>query len=133
MEDDLQRTVGRNLRAYRIKRGLSQEAFAATLAVDRTDMGGLERGELNLTLKSVERIAAEVEDRATRPAALANPTACEPRDKAADTAATGNGRQGRSGIDHHPLRCSATGGPGARSVPEEMGLASVPSAFIKYT
>jgi transcriptional regulator with XRE-family HTH domain len=57
VEGDLQRTLGRNLRAYRSQRGLSQEAFAATLGVHRTYMGGLERGERNLTLKSVERIA----------------------------------------------------------------------------
>jgi transcriptional regulator with XRE-family HTH domain len=57
MEGDLQRTVGRNLRAYRQERGLSQEAFADVVAVHRTYMGGLERGERNLTLKSVERIA----------------------------------------------------------------------------
>lgn len=57
MEGDLQRAVGRNLRAYRQARGLSQEAFADVLEVHRTYMGGIERGERNLTLKSVERIA----------------------------------------------------------------------------
>jgi transcriptional regulator with XRE-family HTH domain len=57
MEGDLQRAVGRNLRAYRQERGLSQEAFAEEVGVHRTYMGGLERGERNLTLKSVERIA----------------------------------------------------------------------------
>jgi transcriptional regulator with XRE-family HTH domain len=57
MEGDLQRNVGRNLRAYRQARGLSQEAFADVLEVHRTYMGGIERGERNLTLKSVERIA----------------------------------------------------------------------------
>lgn len=57
MEGDLQRTVGRNLRAYRVARALSQEAFADVLGVHRTYMGGLERGERNLTLKSLERIA----------------------------------------------------------------------------
>jgi transcriptional regulator with XRE-family HTH domain len=57
MEGDLQRTVGRNLRAYRLKRGLSQEAFADVVGVHRTYMGGLERGERNLTLRSLERIA----------------------------------------------------------------------------
>ena len=57
MEGDLQRAVGRNLRAVRVERGLSQEAFATVLRVHRTYMGGLERGERNLTLKSVERIA----------------------------------------------------------------------------
>jgi transcriptional regulator with XRE-family HTH domain len=57
MEGDLQRTVGRNLRTYREARGLSQEAFADVLGVHRTYMGGVERGERNLTLKSLERIA----------------------------------------------------------------------------
>jgi transcriptional regulator with XRE-family HTH domain len=60
VEGQLQRTLGRNLREYRQRRGLSQEAFAVTLAVHRTYMGGLERGERNLTLRSVERIAARL-------------------------------------------------------------------------
>lgn len=57
MEGDLQRRVGRNLRAYRVARGLSQEDFAEVVGVHRTYMGGLERGERNITLKSLERIA----------------------------------------------------------------------------
>jgi transcriptional regulator with XRE-family HTH domain len=61
MEGDLQRIVGRNLRAYRLARGLSQEAFADVLGVHRTYMGGIERGERNLTLKSVEKIAAQID------------------------------------------------------------------------
>jgi transcriptional regulator with XRE-family HTH domain len=60
MEGDLQRTFGRNLRAYRKGRGLSQEEFADVLGVHRTYMGGIERGERNLTLKSVERIASQI-------------------------------------------------------------------------
>jgi len=61
MEGDLQRAVGRNLGAYRRERGYSQEAFADVLGVHRTYMGGVERGERNLTLKSVERIAERLE------------------------------------------------------------------------
>ena len=60
MEGDLQRTVGRNLRAHREQHGLSQEAFADVLEVHRTYIGGVERGERNLTLKSVERIAQRI-------------------------------------------------------------------------
>ena len=55
MEGDLQRNVGENLRAYRAERGLSQEAFAVVLGMHRTYMGGLERGERNLTLRRLFR------------------------------------------------------------------------------
>jgi len=61
MEGDLQRTVGRNLRQHREAKHLSQEAFADELGVHRTYMGGIERGERNLTLKSLERIAARLD------------------------------------------------------------------------
>jgi len=57
---DLQKTVGRNLRVYRLERGLSQEAFADQLGVHRTYMGGVERGERNLTLKSLEKMAEQI-------------------------------------------------------------------------
>jgi transcriptional regulator with XRE-family HTH domain len=54
---DLQRIIGANLRQYRKVRGLSQEAFAEVLGWHRTYIGGLERGERNLSLQAVERIA----------------------------------------------------------------------------
>lgn len=57
MEGELQRTLGQNLRDYRKKRGLSQEAFADVLGVHRTYVGGLERGERNVSLKALERYA----------------------------------------------------------------------------
>jgi transcriptional regulator with XRE-family HTH domain len=57
MEGDLQRILGRNLRAYRKARGLSQEALADVLGVHRTYMGSVERGERNVTLQTLERIA----------------------------------------------------------------------------
>lgn len=56
-EGDLQKILGNNLREYRLQRNLSQEDFADVLGVHRTYMGGIERGERNLTLKSLERIA----------------------------------------------------------------------------
>ena len=61
MEGDLQRVVGANLRNFRLERGLSQEAFADVVGVHRTYMGGLERGERNLTLRSLERIAEMID------------------------------------------------------------------------
>jgi transcriptional regulator with XRE-family HTH domain len=60
VEGDLQRAVGRGLRTYREAKGLSQEAFADELGVHRTYMGAVERGERNLTLKSLERIAERI-------------------------------------------------------------------------
>jgi len=56
-EGILQRNVGLNLAAYRDARGLSQEAFADVLGYHRTYVGGLERGERNLSLRAVERLA----------------------------------------------------------------------------
>ncbi|VTR76554.1 helix-turn-helix domain-containing protein [Cellulomonas hominis] len=57
MEGDLQRVVGRHVRRIRIDRGISQEALADALGYHRTYLGGIERGERNLTLRSVERLA----------------------------------------------------------------------------
>ncbi|OFI39536.1 transcriptional regulator [Arthrobacter sp. SW1] len=57
MEGDLQRTLGDNLRRIRKQMGMSQEEFADYLNVHRTYAGGVERGERNLTLRSVEALA----------------------------------------------------------------------------
>lgn len=57
MEGQLQRIVGRNLRTYRLERGYSQEAFADYMGVHRTYFGAVERGERNLTLQTLEKIA----------------------------------------------------------------------------
>jgi transcriptional regulator with XRE-family HTH domain len=61
MEGDLQRSLGRNLRAFREAEALSQEAFAERMGYHRTYWAGIERGERNLTLKSVEKIAAKLQ------------------------------------------------------------------------
>lgn len=56
-EGELQRVLGSNLRRHRRSLGISQEAFADALGFHRTYLGSLERGERNLTLQSVERLA----------------------------------------------------------------------------
>ena len=60
MVGDLQKVVGRNLRARRQEQGLSQEDFADAIGVHRTYLGDVERGERNLSLQRLERIALEL-------------------------------------------------------------------------
>ena len=48
---------GKAVRALRIKRGFSQEAFAHSANVDRSYMGQIERGEFSPTITTVYRIA----------------------------------------------------------------------------
>jgi transcriptional regulator with XRE-family HTH domain len=49
--------LAKNLRALRRQRGMSQEEFAARCRLHRTYIGAIERGERNVTLKTLELIA----------------------------------------------------------------------------
>lgn len=60
MEGELQKVVGANVKRYRQERGISQEDLAHEIGVHRTYMGSLERGERNLSLRSVERLAEQL-------------------------------------------------------------------------
>jgi len=60
MAGELQFRVGQNLRAHRHRRRLSQEAFAYQLEVHRSYVGGVERGDRNITLRTLERIAEQL-------------------------------------------------------------------------
>ena len=60
MEGELQEMVGRNLRRFRRDLGLSQEAFGEQVGWHRTFVGAVERGERNLPLRTVERIAEQI-------------------------------------------------------------------------
>ena len=51
------RDFGDRLRALRKERGHSQEGFALLVDLDRTYVGGIERGERNPGLKVILRIA----------------------------------------------------------------------------
>lgn len=48
---------GIRLRELRQAQGYSQESFALTVELDRTYIGGIERGERNPGLKTILRIA----------------------------------------------------------------------------
>lgn len=48
---------GRRLRELRKTRGFSQEEFAAHCGLDRTYIGGIERGERNVSLRNIQVIA----------------------------------------------------------------------------
>lgn len=48
---------GKALRLRRKKLGVSQEAFADMCELDRTYVGGIERGERNVALVNIEKLA----------------------------------------------------------------------------
>ncbi len=49
--------LGNRIRELRIEKGFSQEAFANEINLDRTYMGGIERGERNIAAINLIRIA----------------------------------------------------------------------------
>jgi DNA-binding XRE family transcriptional regulator len=49
----LLKDFGAKVRDYRMERGLSQETFADACEIDRSCMGGVERGERNLALVNI--------------------------------------------------------------------------------
>ena len=57
----LRLTLGANVRAERLRRGLTQEALAERLEVTARYLAGIERGERNLTLDSIEDLAAQLD------------------------------------------------------------------------
>lgn len=58
---------GDAIRVTRKEQGLSQEAFALKCGLDRSYYGAVERGERNVSLTNIIRIAEALE---TRPSAL---------------------------------------------------------------
>ena len=51
------RQLGEAIRAIRKDRGLSQEALADAAGIDRSHMGKIERGERNVSVLNVARVA----------------------------------------------------------------------------
>ena len=60
MPSRLLRKFGQRVRDLRTKAGLSQEAFGDWCDLHRTYVGGIERGERNVSLLNIARIARAV-------------------------------------------------------------------------
>lgn len=51
-------SIGKAIRAARIAKGFSQEALALASDLDRSYLGGIERGEHNLTILNLTKISS---------------------------------------------------------------------------
>jgi transcriptional regulator with XRE-family HTH domain len=54
----LQKAFGTRLREIRKQKGFSQESLALACGLDRTYIGGVERGERNISLVNIQKIAS---------------------------------------------------------------------------
>ena len=61
MKSNINEEVGFNIRRIREERGLSQEELAALAGLHRAYVGQIERGEKNIGLKNLEKIAKALE------------------------------------------------------------------------
>ena len=57
-EATLKRAFGERLKTIRKDRGLSQDSLATICELDRTYVGSVERGERNISLVNIHKIAA---------------------------------------------------------------------------
>lgn len=69
-------SLGRVIRDRRAKLGYSQESFAHEVGVHRTYMGSVERGERNVSLDNLVRIANALETRLSVLVAAGERTVC---------------------------------------------------------
>jgi len=54
---DIRKHFGKRVRDLRRAAGFSQESFAAHVELDRSYMGGVERGARNVSLLNIQKIA----------------------------------------------------------------------------
>lgn len=55
--DNILKKFGERVRKLRKSQGYSQESFSGECGLDRTYLGGIERGERNVALKNIQVIA----------------------------------------------------------------------------
>ena len=58
--DNLAKALGERIRAQRKTCQISQDAVALACSIDRSYMGRIERGEVNITVEKLYRIASEL-------------------------------------------------------------------------
>ncbi|MDH4610430.1 helix-turn-helix transcriptional regulator [Pseudomonas sp. BN102] len=68
--DQLAKALGKRIRMQRKACRLSQDALALACSIDRSYMGRIERGEMNITVEKLYRIASVL---ACEPASLLPP------------------------------------------------------------
>jgi transcriptional regulator with XRE-family HTH domain len=54
---NIRKKLGKRIKELRQERGLSQEAFAHSAGLDRTYIPSIEKGERNISLEVIEKIA----------------------------------------------------------------------------
>lgn len=55
---ELSKEIGKLLRATRLEKGITQEFLALQCGIDRSYLGRIERGEVNLTVEKLYEIAS---------------------------------------------------------------------------
>lgn len=58
---DIKALFGKKVKKFRLSKGLSQEAFAHKADLDRTYISSIEKGERNVSLIVIEKIATALE------------------------------------------------------------------------
>ena len=58
-------SLGKAIRSLRIERKISQEALAFGANLDRSYMGGIERGEHNITILNLMKVAGQLDLKTT--------------------------------------------------------------------
>lgn len=61
MLSDFLKLVGENVRKTRKERGMTQEELAEKVGLQNTYIGGIERGERNISLETLEKVANGLE------------------------------------------------------------------------
>ncbi len=54
---DIKKVFGKNVRKHREKQNITQEKLAELCDLHRTYIGGIERGERNVSLENIDKIA----------------------------------------------------------------------------